>query len=52
MGSIQCVHGIPPRPVMWFGVGRELHLNMLYGEYIIAGASKSVAHRCYMVVCM
>ena len=27
---MQCVHGIPPPPVVWVGVGRGLH--MLYGE--------------------
>ena len=30
---MQCVHGIPPPPVVWVGVGRG-GLHMLYGEYI------------------
>ena len=43
-------HSIPPLPVLWVAVGRRLH--MLYGENIIAGSSKNVVQRCYMVVYM
>ena len=37
---------------LWVWVVVERGLHMLYGEYILAGASKQVVHRCYMVVCM